>query len=273
MRSIALLLVMLLVGLIACPAGADVGDKLLDELKRGLRSKDVERRKEAVNDIGRHSGRLKTRQAHRAAITLRKALDEEEDADVRRLMIRALARMRSTHAWIQVVLTSQRDRPPFGAEGGAYGRALGRHGLPRHAEEDPRRGEERELPRGAVAAAPRPPQVRRDPDPAGRLPRQEPHRACRRSRVPRGHHGRGPRLRRRQVAPLARGLGGAAAEERRRPERPRRVATSRSRRPTSRAPSRPSSTVSLSPPRTSCSSWTSPARWGRGASSAPSASS
>ena len=102
----------MLAGLCAGTAEADVGSKLLTTLKRALRSGDEAERSEAVNDVGRLNRQLSEVQAKAAAIALRKGLESEPSQEVRRLMIRALARFRNTHAWLPVIWASTEDRDP-----------------------------------------------------------------------------------------------------------------------------------------------------------------
>ena len=115
-RLLALLVgALLLAGMLAPGARADAGERAAKEavtaLKRALKKDDVEARKVAVNDVGRLSGHLDRGQQLVAAKLLRRALEHGEDeVEVRRLMIRALARMEHEHAWIPVILTAQDDR-------------------------------------------------------------------------------------------------------------------------------------------------------------------
>ena len=107
----------LLVLLGARPVGAETAAKAakaaVSNLKRVLKKDDVEARKLAVNEVGRLSGHLNRSQQLAAAKVLRKGLEQtEDDGEVRRLMIRALARMEHEHAWIPVILASQDDRDP-----------------------------------------------------------------------------------------------------------------------------------------------------------------
>ena len=114
-RSLRRVSLVVLLGLLLLPmttAAADPGREALSELKRALKRGDVEARKKAVNDIGRLSGHLDRTQSMDAAKTLRKALDTEESGEVRRLMVRALARFKLTHAWLPVIWASQSDRDP-----------------------------------------------------------------------------------------------------------------------------------------------------------------
>ncbi len=109
--------VLLCVAALAPSARADASERAAKEaitaLKRALRKDDLEARKVAVNDVGRLSGHLDRKQQLVAAKLLRKGLEQtEDDAEVRRLMVRALARMAHEHAWIPVILTSQDDRHP-----------------------------------------------------------------------------------------------------------------------------------------------------------------
>jgi HEAT repeat protein len=111
----ALLILLGLSALLVLPGFADAEDtgrEALARLKRALKRGDLDERREAVNDVGRLSGHLDRAQSVVAAKTLRGALESEESGEVRRLMIRALARFKLTHAWIPVILTSQSDRDP-----------------------------------------------------------------------------------------------------------------------------------------------------------------
>jgi len=97
----------------AAEPGKDAAKKAVTALKRALRKDDVAARKTAVIDVGRLSHHLGRSQQLGVSKILRKALEEtEDDGEIRRLMIRALARMSHEHAWIPVVLASQRDRDP-----------------------------------------------------------------------------------------------------------------------------------------------------------------
>lgn len=91
---------------------AETSRQLISRLQRALKKGSVEEKSEAVNDIGRLSGHLNRSESMEAAKTLRKALDIQEASEVRRLMIRALARFKLTHAWLPVVWASQEDRDP-----------------------------------------------------------------------------------------------------------------------------------------------------------------
>ncbi len=93
-------------------AAEETPAKLLHRLKTALKKGSEEERKAAVNDVGRLSGHLDHGQSMQAAKCLRRALDTEESSEVRRLMIRALARFKLTHAWLPVIWTSQEDRDP-----------------------------------------------------------------------------------------------------------------------------------------------------------------
>lgn len=116
LRCGAAVLLLLAVGAVR-PVEADTAQKAakaaVATLKRVLKKDDVEARTRAVNEVGRLSGHLNRSQQLAAAKVLRKGLEETEDvAEVRRLMIRALARMEHEHAWIPVILASQEDRDP-----------------------------------------------------------------------------------------------------------------------------------------------------------------
>jgi len=92
--------------------GSEVGRELLERLREGLKGDSREACLEAVRDVGRLGAHLDETEARSAAVLLRKAFAGQEDPETRRLMIRALARLKSTHAWVQVLLTSQSDRDP-----------------------------------------------------------------------------------------------------------------------------------------------------------------
>ncbi|MDA1194726.1 MAG: VWA domain-containing protein [Planctomycetota bacterium] len=120
-RSLALrllrpALVAVVFAAVAWPAHAgDPGQEAALEavaaVKRALASGTPEERRVAVNDVGRLSAHLDRRQQLGAAKILRKALEKtEDDAEIRRLMVRALARMSHEHAWIPVILAAQEDR-------------------------------------------------------------------------------------------------------------------------------------------------------------------
>ena len=116
MRAVPTLLV-LLVLLLPAPAGraadaSETAQEALGALKRALRGDAEEAKRTAVIDVGRLSGHLDRREQLTVAKVLRKALAEEESSEIRRLMIRALARMSHEHAWIPVILASQEDRDP-----------------------------------------------------------------------------------------------------------------------------------------------------------------
>jgi len=91
---------------------ADTGREILKILKSALKSDDEAVRSKAVIDVGRLNGHLNDNQAMVAAKALRDALDSDSSQAVRRLMIRALARFKNTHAWVPVILASQEDRDP-----------------------------------------------------------------------------------------------------------------------------------------------------------------
>ena len=99
-------------GRLAPAHAADTGKQLLTTLKRALKSDDEAVRSKAVIDVGRLNGHLNDNQAMVAAKALRDALDSDSSQAVRRLMIRALARFKNTHAWVPVILASQEDRDP-----------------------------------------------------------------------------------------------------------------------------------------------------------------
>jgi HEAT repeat protein len=92
--------------------GAEEGGKILLRLRSALKRGDEAERRAAVNDVGRLSGHLDRDQSMKAAKTLRGALDREASSEIRRLMIRALARFKLTHAWLPVIWASQSDRDP-----------------------------------------------------------------------------------------------------------------------------------------------------------------
>ncbi len=101
--------------LLATPAWAaddTTAANVLTKLKRGLRSAKEAERRTAVNDVGRFSKQLSRAQQLVAAKAMRKALAGDSSTEVRRLMIRALARMQHEHAWIPVLLASQSDADP-----------------------------------------------------------------------------------------------------------------------------------------------------------------
>ena len=109
-----LLAVLLLLGTLPASEAraADQGKQLLTNLKRALKKGDEEARSQAVNDVGRMNGQLNDSQAKVAAMALRTALEQESSQAVRRLMIRALARFKNTHAWLPVIWASCEDRDP-----------------------------------------------------------------------------------------------------------------------------------------------------------------
>ncbi len=114
-RPTSLLLCLLLTLGLAGPArGADelTNANLLANLKRALRRGDAAERVRAVNDVGRFAKQLTRIEQMSASKALRKGLEADESTEVRRLMIRALARMTHEHAWIPVILASQEDRDP-----------------------------------------------------------------------------------------------------------------------------------------------------------------
>ncbi len=98
--------------LLAPLARADDGAALVGRLRAALDGGEAAARREAYVDVGRLGAHLSPAQARRAAVVLRQAYAFEADADLRRLVVRALARLKSTHAWIQVVLASQEERDP-----------------------------------------------------------------------------------------------------------------------------------------------------------------
>ncbi|MDF1700532.1 MAG: VWA domain-containing protein [Planctomycetota bacterium] len=92
---------------------ARTAQEAVTALKRALKKDDLAQRKIAVRDVGRLCGHLNRAQQLGAAKVLRKGLEQtEDDPEVRRLMVRALARMAHEHAWIPVILTSTDDRHP-----------------------------------------------------------------------------------------------------------------------------------------------------------------
>jgi hypothetical protein len=81
------------------------------QLKRVMKKGSTEERSAAVLDVGRLSHHLPRAQQMLAAKALRKGFEDiEDDEEIRRLMVRALARMTHEHAWIPVILASQADR-------------------------------------------------------------------------------------------------------------------------------------------------------------------
>lgn len=94
-----------LVGL-ALPADADVGGDVLKAAKRALRGDDPDAKRRAVTDVGRFRGQFSEQQMRSAALLLRKTLGQETDQELRRLAVRALARLESAAAWVPVVLAS-----------------------------------------------------------------------------------------------------------------------------------------------------------------------
>ena len=87
-------------------AHADVGADVLKAAKRALRGDDADAKRRAVTDVGRFRGQFSEQQMRSAALLLRKALNRESDREVRRLTVRALARLESAAAWVPVVLAS-----------------------------------------------------------------------------------------------------------------------------------------------------------------------
>jgi hypothetical protein len=112
--SALLLSAVLVLGLaLPAPAADELSNPaLLTKLKRALKRGEAAELREAVNDIGRFSKQFSRSEQMTAAKALRKALEGDGSSEVRRLMIRALARMTHEHAWIPVILTSQQDRDP-----------------------------------------------------------------------------------------------------------------------------------------------------------------
>jgi len=100
-----------------CAPAAQAADEtttanVIARLKRALHRGDEAERRAAVVDVGRFGKQLTRTQQMVASKLLRKGLDEDGVTEVRRLMIRALARMTHEHAWIPVILSSQADRDP-----------------------------------------------------------------------------------------------------------------------------------------------------------------
>lgn len=93
-------------------AAEETPAQLLGRLKRCVKRGSAAERKTAVNDIGRLNGHLDRGQSMQASKLLRRALETEESSEIRRLMIRALARFKTTHAWLPVIWASQDDRDP-----------------------------------------------------------------------------------------------------------------------------------------------------------------
>ena len=104
---------------IVCPAimaldlrveGADPdGAQIVTQLKRALKKSDPDLRREAVIDAGRLSGHLNARQKKSAAAAIYKALRDESVTEIKRLMIKAMARFGVKHAWVPVILASRDD--------------------------------------------------------------------------------------------------------------------------------------------------------------------
>ena len=94
------------------PASADTATDLLSALRRGLRSDDAQVRGEVVTDIGRYSNHLDERQKRKAAVEIHKVFKKEADVEVRRLMVRAFARLHSKAGWVRVIGAAFGDHDP-----------------------------------------------------------------------------------------------------------------------------------------------------------------
>ncbi len=109
-RLLLLTLCLALAHFVGERAAADTGNEVLEQLRAAIERGDEDQRRSAYVDVGRLGAHLSATQARSAAVALRKVFAREDAPELRRLIIRALARLKSTHAWIQVVLTSQADR-------------------------------------------------------------------------------------------------------------------------------------------------------------------
>ncbi len=112
--SRSLLAISLLMALLALALGvpavvqADVGGDVVTNLKKALKKGTTEEQVKAVNDVGALRGHLNTRQTNESYRTIRKALPDVE-SEVRRVMVKALARLRNKNALILVINTSKND--------------------------------------------------------------------------------------------------------------------------------------------------------------------
>lgn len=91
-------------------ASADVGSDVLEALKKGLRSDDLEQKTKAIIDVGRLSGQLSPAQKKAAAAQLNRAFGKATDTEVRRTMVRALARLRHENGWVPVINAALEDK-------------------------------------------------------------------------------------------------------------------------------------------------------------------
>ncbi len=109
------LVLLLLACLAAClcapsPVHADVGGDVVTNLKKAFRKgTPVEQRIKAVNDVGALRGHLNKRQKNEAYRTIRKQFKKGEESAVRRVMVKALARLGLENALIEVIKASKKD--------------------------------------------------------------------------------------------------------------------------------------------------------------------
>ena len=108
-KTVMRVLLAVLVWATAAPAAADVGADVLKAARRALRGDDPAAMHRAVVDVGRFRGQFSPAQMRSAALLLRKTLDTTADQALRRLSVRALARLESAAAWVPVVLASFED--------------------------------------------------------------------------------------------------------------------------------------------------------------------
>ena len=105
-------LVLGLLCLLAGSARADIASDVLTALKRGIRSDVPEVRARAITDVGRYSAHLDAAQKKQAAALMHKALRKESDTELRRLLVRAMARVHHQNGWIPVVNAALSELDP-----------------------------------------------------------------------------------------------------------------------------------------------------------------
>ncbi len=114
-RARAWLVPCLLAGLMALATGvarADIAGDVLSALKRGIRSDVPEVRARAITDVGRYSAHLDDAQKKQAAALMHKTLRKESDTELRRLLVRAMARVHHQNGWIPVINAALSELDP-----------------------------------------------------------------------------------------------------------------------------------------------------------------
>jgi hypothetical protein len=114
-RVRALMLPSLLAGtvaVLAAVAHADIAGDVLTALKRGIKSEVPEVRARAITDVGRYSAHLDDAQKKQAAALMHKTLRKESDTELRRLLVRAMARVHHQSGWVPVINAALSELDP-----------------------------------------------------------------------------------------------------------------------------------------------------------------